>query len=159
MSGREFQGDLFLRRGTQESGRGGVVGGDRGAGLWVQWKLLEDWWREATQSKAQGHQPVQERLLVSPYPALRCSGPALLRKRAGVLCNKGSVHGSCVLNPAQMGPLPGEGSAHVSPMPWEGCVNWLPLFAVGTELLRMQIKITRGQRSGAGSGVPRVFHA
>ena len=41
MSGTEFQGDLLLRRGTLESGRGGVVGGDRGLGPWVQWKLLE----------------------------------------------------------------------------------------------------------------------
>ena len=43
-----------------------------------------------------------------------------------------------------MGPLPWEGSAHVSPVPWEGYVNKLPLFAAGKELLRMQIKISRG---------------
>ena len=61
-----------------------------------------------------------------------------------MLCNKASVHGSCVLSPAQMGPLPGEGSAHVSPVPWEGYVNKLPFFAAGRELLRMQIKSSQG---------------
>ena len=70
-----------------------------------------------------------------------------------MLCNEGSVHGSCVMSPAQMGPLPWEGSAHVSPVPWEGLGNKLPLFAAGTELLRMQIKISCRQRSGAGSTV------
>ena len=59
MSGTEFQGDLLLRRGTLESGKGRVVSGDRGPGPWVQWKLLE-----ATQSEAQGQQAVQEQLLV-----------------------------------------------------------------------------------------------
>ena len=34
-------------------------------------------WREATQSEAQGHRPVQELLFVSSGPALRCSGSAL----------------------------------------------------------------------------------
>ena len=52
------------------------------------------------------------------------------------------MQGTCVLSPAQMGPLPWEGSAHVSPVPWEGPVNRLPLFAAGTELLRMQINIS-----------------
>ena len=59
-----------------------------------------------------------------------------------MLCNERFVHSSCVLSPPQTGPLPWERSAHVSPVPWEGCVNWLPLFAAGTELLRMQIKIS-----------------
>ena len=67
------------------------------------------------------------------------------------------MQGTCVLSPAQTGPLPWEGSPHVSPVPWEGPVNRLPLFAAGTELLRMQIKISQRQRSGAGSGVPWVW--
>ena len=50
-----------------------------------------------------------------------------------MLGNEGSVRGSCALSPAQTAPLP-----------WEGYVNRLPLFAAGTELLRMQIKISRG---------------
>ena len=53
------------------------------------------------------------------------------------------------------GPLPALGGALC--LPWEGRVNRLPLFAAGTELLRMQIKISQGQRSGAGSGVPQVW--
>ena len=52
------------------------------------------------------------------------------------------MQGTCVLSPAQTGPLPWEGSAQVSPEPWEGLVNRLPLFAAGTQLLRMQIKIS-----------------
>ena len=41
----------------------------------------------------------------------------------------------------------------MSPVPWEGRVDSLPLFATGTELLRMQIKPAedRGQAKGQGS--------
>ena len=42
MSGRQLQEDPLLIRGTQESGRRGVVGGDRGLVPWLQWKPLED---------------------------------------------------------------------------------------------------------------------
>ena len=42
MSGRQLQEDPLLMRGTQESGRGGVVGGDRGLVPQLQWKPLED---------------------------------------------------------------------------------------------------------------------
>ena len=41
MSGRQLQEDPLLMRGTQESGRGGVVGEDRGLVPWLQWKPLE----------------------------------------------------------------------------------------------------------------------
>ena len=50
----------------------------------------------------------------------------------------------------------------MSPVPWEGRVNSLPLFATGTELLRMQIKPAedRGQAKGQGSklAVPATGH-
>ena len=36
--------------------------------------LWKTWRREAAQSEAQGHRPVQELLFVSSDPALRCSG-------------------------------------------------------------------------------------
>ena len=42
MSGRQLQEDPLLIRGTQESGRGGVVSGDRGLLPRLQWKSLED---------------------------------------------------------------------------------------------------------------------
>ena len=66
-----------------------MVGGDRGPGSWCSGSLWKTWWREATQSEAQGHQPIQEQLLVSPDPALRCSEPALPRKRAGGALQQG----------------------------------------------------------------------
>ena len=42
MSGRQLQEDPLLMRGTQYSGRRGVVGGNRGLVPWLQWKSLED---------------------------------------------------------------------------------------------------------------------
>ena len=42
MSGRQLQEDPLLMRRSQESGRGGVVGRDRGLVPRLQWKPLED---------------------------------------------------------------------------------------------------------------------
>ena len=47
----------------------------------------------------------------------------------------------CVLSCAQKGPPLG-GISPRELMPWEGCVNKLPLFAAGTLAIRVQIKIS-----------------
>ena len=76
MSGRQLQEDPLLIRGTQESGREGVVGGDRpGAPAAVEGS-----------GRAGGRRPhrvkprvtdLSELLFVSSSPALRCSVSAL----------------------------------------------------------------------------------
>ena len=69
-------------------------------------------------SEAQGHRPIQELLFVS-------SGPALTNRWAGGTLQRGLcaqfLCAEPVGVPAKMGPVPREGSSHVSPV---GC--WVP---------------------------------
>ena len=59
------------------------MGAERGPLPWRSGSLRKTQWREATQSDAQGHRPVQELLFVSSDPALRCSGSALTNRWVG----------------------------------------------------------------------------
>ena len=75
-------GSFLLMRGTQGSGRGGVMGGDRLSAR-CNGSLWKTCWKEATHSEAQGHRPVQKLLFVTSGPALRGSRSDLSNRGCG----------------------------------------------------------------------------
>ena len=98
VSGRQFQEDLVRRR-TQESG---------GWSAWVQWKPLEDLVEGGHIEWSPGSLTCPG-VLVNPDPALRCSGPTLTSKRAGVLCNRALCMVPVRWVLPRRGPCPGRG--------------------------------------------------